>query len=319
MTIMIEISVSICIILITAFCLYRQNRENLTKTSDFIYVALIFSLTFAQVLIQISSATRGKSHLLTQISLGVLFACAIVYLLIRQRGGSPETRETARVWITWTMFLVFAVSTCLLLGGFFNAKAEHLLGIPFTLAICLAMAYCPPAFDRLAVPEKEKAPPEEEDKPDQSGEESETTIDPQAEIIKTLETRLEAHKESIKTLETGLETHKESVISLAIESWSFAKAFERLLEQAEINQSKRYASQLRWFTKQTEDSLADVGLRIANVEGHPYEVGIPATPLNIGDFDVDDPLEVDVMIEPIILEGTVPINTGKITLRKIDS
>ena len=315
MPIVIEMFVYVCITAITVFCLYRQNRGHLTKTSDFTYVVLIFSLTLAQVLIQISPEGVGGIHLLTQILLGVLFACAIVYLLIRQRGGSPETRETARVWITWTLFLVFAVSTWMLVTERLASETVPLFSVRATLAICLAMAYCPPAFDLLKTPEddEEKYSSGEEDRSE------EPIIIDDSDIIDDTKPTINPPAEIIKTLETGLETHKESIINLAIESWRFAKGFERLLRQVDVAQPKRYESQIKWITKQTEDSLADVGLRIANVEGHPYEVGIPATPMNIEDFDPDDTLEVDLMLEPIIMEGTVPINTGKITLRKIDS
>ena len=163
--------------------------------------------------------------------------------------------------------------------------------MPFALALCIGMAYYPPALDRLKASKNSSS-----------------------------EQHPEEHKEAIldTATATSIEEHKESVINLATESWRFAKVFERMLTQLNAVESKRYTSQLRWFVKKTEESLEDVGLRIVNVEGHPYDPGMAATPVNIEDFDADDTLEVNLMLEPIIMEESVLVKTGKVTLRKIE-
>ena len=42
------------------------------------------------------------------------------------------------------------------------------------------------------------------------------------------------------------------------------------------------------------------------------------TPLNIEDFEPEDHLVVDQMLEPIIMEGTVLAKTGTVTLRRVE-
>jgi len=67
-----------------------------------------------------------------------------------------------------------------------------------------------------------------------------------------------------------------------------------------------------------EESLEEAGLRIVNVEGHPFDPGMAATPLNIEEFDANDTLIVDQMFEPIIMGKEGLVKTGTVTLRKVE-
>ena len=93
----------------------------------------------------------------------------------------------------------------------------------------------------------------------------------------------------------------QSVINMAVESWRFGRVFERMLMKLDAGQQSRYKSQFRWFIKKIEESLTEAGLRFVNVEGHPFDPGMAATPLNIAEFDASDTLIVDQMLEPIIM------------------
>ena len=66
-----------------------------------------------------------------------------------------------------------------------------------------------------------------------------------------------------------------------------------------------------------KEALEKVDLWIVNVEGHLFDPGMAATPLNIEEFDANDTLMVDQMIEPIIMGKEGLIKTGTVTLRKI--
>lgn len=117
-----------------------------------------------------------------------------------------------------------------------------------------------------------------------------------------------------------MEEHKDTIINMAIESWRFARLFERLLTKVDAGEHKRYVGQLRWFIKKTEESLDQVGLQFVNVEGHLYVPGMAATPLNIGDFNLDDVLIVNQMLEPIVIEKEkgVLVKTGTVVLRRAE-
>lgn len=113
------------------------------------------------------------------------------------------------------------------------------------------------------------------------------------------------------------ETMQDSLITIAMEVWRFGKVFERVLLKLDAGEQNRYVGQFRWFIKKIEESLAKTELRIVNVEGHPFDPGIAATPLNIEDFDADDSLVVDQMLEPIIMGKDGILKTGTVTLRKV--
>ena len=110
----------------------------------------------------------------------------------------------------------------------------------------------------------------------------------------------------------------QALIDLSVESWRFSRLFARLLSKLDAGDSGRYVNQYRYFVKRMEDSLELVGLRLANVEGHPYDPGIAATALNLGDFGPDDVLLVDQMVEPIIMGPEGLVRAGTVMLRKAE-
>ena len=115
-----------------------------------------------------------------------------------------------------------------------------------------------------------------------------------------------------------MEVHIKAIVSMAIESWRFRRVFNRLLIKLDAGEQKRYKSQLLWFIKKMEESLEEVNLRIVNVEGHPFDPGMAATPLNIEDFDSEDSLIVDQMLEPIIMGKDSLVKMGTVILRRIE-
>lgn len=76
---------------------------------------------------------------------------------------------------------------------------------------------------------------------------------------------------------------EQSLIDVAVESWRFARSFSRVVNKLDAGESTRYVNQLRYFQKKVEESLEASGLKIVNVEGQPFDPGIAASALNIGD------------------------------------
>ncbi len=81
---------------------------------------------------------------------------------------------------------------------------------------------------------------------------------------------------------------RQILIDVSIESWRFAKLFGRVLSKLDAGETQRHAGQLRYFLKKLDDSLDSAGLKLVNLEGHPYDPGMAASPLNIADFGPDD-------------------------------
>lgn len=111
----------------------------------------------------------------------------------------------------------------------------------------------------------------------------------------------------------------EILLNIVVESWRFGRLFDRLLSKLDAGEQERYRSQFRWFQRKLEESMNVVNMRIVNIEGHPFDPGMAATPLNIEEFDAQDTLVVDQMLEPIIMGPEGLIRTGIVTLRKVES
>lgn len=111
---------------------------------------------------------------------------------------------------------------------------------------------------------------------------------------------------------------EKTLIDMAIEGWRFAKLFSRVLNKLDAGEATRYANQLRYYQEKLEGGLHDVGIRIVNLEGQIYDPGMAATPINAEDFNPDDQLMVDQMVEPIIMGTEGLLRSGKIMLRKAE-
>ncbi len=103
---------------------------------------------------------------------------------------------------------------------------------------------------------------------------------------------------------------KESMISIVLESWRFLKQAERLASKVTLSEKRRFESSYNWYIKRLESSLNNVGITIINVEGSKYNVGLAVTPLNLLEFQPEDTLYVEQMLEPILMENGTILHTG---------
>ncbi|MCL2146747.1 MAG: hypothetical protein FWH52_02965 [Synergistaceae bacterium] len=113
------------------------------------------------------------------------------------------------------------------------------------------------------------------------------------------------------------ETLRNAVITMAVESWRFGRAFDRLLTKLDVVEQERHKSQLRWFVKKLEETMNLAELKFVNIEGDRFDSGTAATPLNIEDFEAQDELMVEQMLEPIIMGKDGLIKMGTVMLRKV--
>lgn len=116
----------------------------------------------------------------------------------------------------------------------------------------------------------------------------------------------------------GGEQMEQSLIDLAVESWRFSRLFAKVVSKLDAGESGRYVNQLRYFQKKVEESLESSGLKLVNVEGLPYDAGMAASALNIGDFGPDDVLLVDQVVEPIVMGPNGLRKEGTVMLRKAE-
>jgi hypothetical protein len=125
------------------------------------------------------------------------------------------------------------------------------------------------------------------------------------------------HCGGLMTRQTETDEQMErSLIDIAVESWRFSRLFGKVVSKLDAGESGRYINQLRYFQKKVEESLHLNGLKLVNVEGQPYDPGMAASALNLGDFDPDDVLLVDQMMEPIIMGPNGLRKQGVVMLKK---
>ena len=116
-----------------------------------------------------------------------------------------------------------------------------------------------------------------------------------------------------------MEVDKDIIINIAIEAWRFRRVSNRQINKLDSAEQQRYQNQSRWFEKKLEEFLAEVGWQIVDIEGQAFDPGMAATPLNIEDFDEEDSLIVDQMLEPIIMSSEGLVRTGTVMLKKEES
>ena len=107
-----------------------------------------------------------------------------------------------------------------------------------------------------------------------------------------------------------------TLASLAIESWRLSKAFERLLLKSDPMEQRKYKSKLSWFNKKLNEILEEANLKFINLENQKYDTGAAVTAINLNDFQPDDDLEIDQMIEPIVMSNEGILRPGTVVLRK---
>ena len=109
-----------------------------------------------------------------------------------------------------------------------------------------------------------------------------------------------------------------SMIDIAVEAWRFRRIFSSALSKLDDTEANRYSNQYLYFFRKVESALENADLKIVNVEGKEYDIGLPIMPLNMDEFSQDDKLIIEQMIEPIIMNSGKVAKTGTVILRRLD-
>ena len=109
-----------------------------------------------------------------------------------------------------------------------------------------------------------------------------------------------------------------SYIKIIIESWRLKNSFERVISLLDAKEQKKNISRIKWFENKLSEALYDCELKIVTFNGDAYSSGIPATPVNIDEFDSEKELFISQTIEPTIIDynGTI-VHQGSIILKKV--
>ena len=76
-------------------------------------------------------------------------------------------------------------------------------------------------------------------------------------------------------------TSQAVLIELVVESWRFAREYSRLVHKLDANEQNRFSNKHTYFIQRIHSCLDQAGLRLVNLEGQPFEIGIAAEALNL--------------------------------------
>ena len=107
-------------------------------------------------------------------------------------------------------------------------------------------------------------------------------------------------------------------IKIILESWRLKKSFERVVSLLDLKEQRKNLSKIKWFDNVLTEVLQDCKLKLINFEGEPFSSGIPASAVNLDDFEAEDELYVKQTIEPTIIdENACIIHSGSIIVEKV--
>ena len=114
---------------------------------------------------------------------------------------------------------------------------------------------------------------------------------------------------------------RDSILDLLCETYRYSSLMFKMTKFAvEIQPSngKRVNGAFNRINKKILEIQDTLGVEIITLSGL-YQPELPVTPLNIDDFEVDDKLVIDEMIEPVIKEqgSSKVLRMGKVMLKKI--
>ena len=112
-------------------------------------------------------------------------------------------------------------------------------------------------------------------------------------------------------------TVDEKQIQFAVEVWRLVKLTGKMLSKIDLDEQRKYISQIDWFSKKATEFFRRQGISFANFEvGMPFDAGLPLNPVNIGDFKAEDDLYIEQVLEPAILCGEKVVKQGIVVLGK---
>ncbi|MDT0619938.1 hypothetical protein RM531_15830 [Salinisphaera sp. P385] len=118
--------------------------------------------------------------------------------------------------------------------------------------------------------------------------------------------------------ELGDEDARDAAFNLALEAWRFANTTMRIVGKLHASDQRRHVSQVDWFRGKVHSVLERIGVRLVDLTGQRFESGMAVTPLNLDDFEPDDVLEIEQMIEPVVMGEEGVLQVGTVTLRKVE-
>ena len=206
--VIIELFVYVSIISMMVVCGNVMRKRGLFKKLDFLYFSVLLTLIISQIIITslifspILPQIRDSNPPIILVCIGTIVTLVLIYIITRITVPSIDTQRRVRAWTGWAMFFMTEFCVCALFVGLPETQTD-IYRMPLPLALCIGIKYYPTTLDRI--------------------------------------TRVKDAAEK-RTTERNVERHKDAIINLAIESWHFAKNYERAITRLNTNRTQRYTS-----------------------------------------------------------------------------
>ncbi len=110
---------------------------------------------------------------------------------------------------------------------------------------------------------------------------------------------------------------EDALIEVVVHSWKASRLSTRLVGRLEVGLQSRYLNQFRFFNRKVEESLKAAGYTFVRLEGETYETGMAVSVINMDDFEENDQLVIDQVVEPLIMKKGQICRTGTVMLRRV--
>ena len=111
----------------------------------------------------------------------------------------------------------------------------------------------------------------------------------------------------------------QSMVDFASENWRIQQVVQRSAFSMDPMDAERLLNQFAWYQRKAAAVLAEADLRVVDLTGQDYDVGMAVSPLNLEDFPdhPDARYQIEQMVEPIVMEHGTVRKPGTVMLKEI--
>ena len=108
------------------------------------------------------------------------------------------------------------------------------------------------------------------------------------------------------------------IAELLVEEFRFIKSYISAVNKLYPEERQKYQSAYEYHINMLNNFSEKMKMKIVKLDGLPYDDGLSIKALNIEDFDKDDTLIIEQVIEPLIIssENGSIIKSGSVILKK---
>lgn len=105
-----------------------------------------------------------------------------------------------------------------------------------------------------------------------------------------------------------VEENVDVIVEFIVEEYRFLKSYVSLMGKLMKDELPKYTSVYNFHINKINEIMEKKNLRIVDLVGKSYDDGLSVNPLNLEDFDKNDNLIIEQVLEPLI----VSVTDGKI-------